>query len=66
MTLMRVGEEMGVNILAKRALRLNQDANCPHPIVGLDSTSMNKMLLPIPQSEIDLNKDATLQQNPGY
>ena len=66
MTLMRVGEEMGINMLAKRALRLNQDANCPHPIVGLDSTSMNKMLLPIPQSEIDLNKDATLGQNPGY
>jgi starch-binding outer membrane protein, SusD/RagB family len=24
------------------------------------------MLLPIPQTEIDLNKDAKLTQNPGY
>lgn len=66
MTLLRVGQELGVNMLAKRALRLNQEINCPHPVVGLDSTSMNKMLLPIPQSEIDLNKDAILTQNPGY
>ncbi len=60
MTLMRTG------MLAKRALRLNNDATSPHPIVGLDSTSVNKQLLPIPQSEIDLNKDAKLDQNPGY
>lgn len=60
MTLMRTG------MLAKRALRLNNDATSPHPIVGLDSTSVNKQLLPIPQSEIDLNKDAVLEQNPGY
>ena len=60
MTLMRTG------MLAKRALRLNNDATSPHPIVGLDSTSLNKLLLPIPQSEIDLNKDAILEQNAGY
>ena len=66
MTLLRVSQTAGENILAKRALRLNQDVNCPKPIAGLDSTSMNKMLLPIPQTEIDLNKDATLTQNPGY
>lgn len=66
MTLMRVGQETGTNMLAKRALRLNIDANCPHPIAGLDSTSTNKILLPIPQTEIDLNKDATLIQNVGY
>jgi hypothetical protein len=24
------------------------------------------LLLPIPKSEIDLNKDAVLEQNPGY
>jgi len=66
MTLMRVGQAAGVNMLAKRALRLNNDANCPHPIAGLDSTSVNKILLPIPQSEIDLNKGAKLEQNAGY
>jgi hypothetical protein len=60
MTLMRTG------MLAKRALRLNNDATSSHPIVGLDSTSVNKLLLPIPQSEIDLNKDAILEQNAGY
>jgi hypothetical protein len=65
MTLMRVGPEIGTNMLAKRVLRLNIDANCPHPIAGLDSTSTNKILLPIPQTEIDLNKDATLIQNVG-
>jgi len=60
MTLMRTG------MLEKRALRLNQDINCPKPIVGLDSVNIKKPLLPIPQTEIDLNKDATLEQNPGY
>jgi len=60
MTLMRTG------MLAKRALRLNNDVTSSHPIVGLDSTSVNKLLLPIPQSEIDLNKDAVLEQNTGY
>jgi len=60
MTLMRTG------MLEKRALRLNQDVNCPKPILGLDSVTIKKPLLPIPQSEIDLNKDAKLDQNPGY
>lgn len=60
MTLMRTG------MLAKRALRLNQDANCPKPLAGLDSVNVKKPLLPIPQTEIDLNKDAKLEQNPGY
>lgn len=60
MTLMRTG------MLGKRALRLNNDITSTHPIVGLDSTTVNKKLLPIPQSEIDLNKDAKLEQNPGY
>lgn len=60
MTLMRNG------MLAKRALRLNQDPNCPKPIAGLDSVNFKKPLLPIPQSEIDLNKDAKQEQNPGY
>ncbi|MDP4209406.1 MAG: RagB/SusD family nutrient uptake outer membrane protein [Bacteroidota bacterium] len=60
MTLMRTG------MLAKRALRLNQDVGCPKPLAGLDSTSTDKVLMPIPQSEIDLNKDAKLEQNKGY
>lgn len=30
------------------------------------SIQSNNALLPIPQQEIDLNKDATLTQNPGY
>jgi len=60
MTLMRTG------MLEKRALRLNQDPNCPKPLAGLDSVNVKKPLLPIPQAEIDLNKDAKLEQNPGY
>ena len=60
MTLMRTG------MLEKRALRLNQDPNCPKPIAGLDSINVKKPLFPIPQAEIDLNKDAKLEQNPGY
>jgi len=60
MTLMRTG------MLEKRALRLNKDVNCPKPILGLDSVTVKKPLLPIPQTEIDLNKDAKLEQNPGY
>lgn len=36
----------------------------PYPVEGL--TTDKAKYLPIPQSEIDLNKDAMLQQNPGY
>jgi starch-binding outer membrane protein, SusD/RagB family len=59
-TLMRTG------MLKKRALRLNNDSGINYPISGMDSTTTDKNLLPIPQSEIDLNKDAVLEQNPGY
>jgi len=31
--------------------------------VGINAKNL---LLPIPKSEIDLNKDALLEQNPGY
>lgn len=56
MTLMRTGT------LVDRALRLN--SNDPaKPISGLTATNL---LLPIPLSEIQLNKDAVLEQNPGY
>jgi hypothetical protein len=56
MTLMRTGT------LVDRATRLNSN-DAVHPTVGL--TSKNQ-LLPIPLSEIQLNKDAVLTQNPGY
>jgi hypothetical protein len=60
MTLMRTG------MLFKRAVELNNDNGIPHPIKGITSASTDKLLLPIPQTEIDLNKDAVLEQNPGY
>jgi starch-binding outer membrane protein, SusD/RagB family len=52
MTLMRTGK------LVERATALNGDK-----ITGLTAKNV---LLPIPQSEIDLNKDAKLEQNDGY
>ncbi len=55
-TLMRTGT------LVDRATRLNNDAPI-NPITGLTQTHL---LMPIPQNEIDLNKDAVLEQNPGY
>ncbi|MFA6087709.1 RagB/SusD family nutrient uptake outer membrane protein [Mucilaginibacter sp.] len=56
MTLMRTGT------LVERALRLN--SNDPaKPITGL---SAKNLLLPIPLGEIQLNKDAVIEQNPGY
>lgn len=54
MTLMRTGT------LVERA-KLNTTKY--QPIIGL--TSIN-LLLPIPLTEIQLNKDAVLEQNPGY
>ncbi len=56
MTLMRTGT------LVDRTLKLNGNSTL-NPITGLTS---KHLLLPIPQSEIDLNKDAKLEQNPGY
>ncbi|MBD0350933.1 MAG: RagB/SusD family nutrient uptake outer membrane protein, partial [Flavisolibacter sp.] len=52
MTLMRTGT------LVERATRLNGDK--------INGISTKNLLLPIPRSEIDLNKDAPLEQNPGY
>jgi starch-binding outer membrane protein, SusD/RagB family len=57
MTLMRTGT------LVDRALKLNHDAGAPNQITGLTTTHL---LMPIPLSEIQLNKDAVLEQNPGY
>lgn len=61
MTLVRTGT------LVERATRLNGTA----PLAGgaIETTNglqSHNILLPIPQSEIDLNKDAQLEQNPGY
>ena len=56
MTLMRTGT------LVDRAKRLNAVS----PLNQLTAISNNNLLMPIPQSEIDLNKDAKLDQNPGY
>lgn len=54
MTLMRTGT------LVERA-KLNTTKY--QPIIGLTKTHL---LLPIPLTEIQLNKDAVLEQNPGY
>ena len=56
MTLMRTGT------LVTRATALNSNS-VQNPISGLTNKNL---LLPIPQQEIDLNKDAKLEQNPGY
>jgi hypothetical protein len=56
MTLMRTGT------LVDRALRLNSN-DVQHATTGL---AAKNLLLPIPLSEIQLNKDAVLEQNPGY
>ncbi|WP_448697511.1 RagB/SusD family nutrient uptake outer membrane protein [Mucilaginibacter sp. AW1-3] len=55
-TLMRTGT------LVDRATRLNSN-DAVHPTTGLTAKNL---LLPIPLSEIQLNKDAVLDQNPGY
>ncbi|WP_184542265.1 RagB/SusD family nutrient uptake outer membrane protein [Mucilaginibacter sp. FT3.2] len=56
MTLMRTGT------LVDRATRLNSN-DVQHPTTGL---AAKNLLLPIPLTEIQLNKDAVLEQNPGY
>jgi hypothetical protein len=56
MTLMRTGT------LVTRTLNLNSNS-VVNPVTGLTKTNL---LLPIPQNEIYLNKDAVLTQNPGY
>ena len=55
MTLMRTGT------LVERTTRLN--VQTINPVVGL---LPKHLLMPIPQTEINLNKDAVLEQNPGY
>lgn len=63
-----VGEEnrrmtlMRTKTLVERATRLNS-VSPRNPMVGI---AAKHLLLPIPQNEINLNKDAELTQNPGY
>jgi starch-binding outer membrane protein, SusD/RagB family len=56
MTLMRTGK------LVERALALNSNSPA-NPINGLTA---KHQLMPIPLAEVNLNKDAVLEQNPGY
>lgn len=63
MTLMRTGT------LVDRAQRLNTDMVNPaykSAVNQLTGISARNLLMPIPQAEIDLNKDAVLEQNEGY
>ncbi|MFT4093624.1 MAG: RagB/SusD family nutrient uptake outer membrane protein [Niabella sp.] len=55
MTLMRTG-----TLVTRTLLYNTQTIN---PVLGI---SDNNLLMPIPQTEIDLNKDAVLEQNTGY
>ena len=55
MTLMRTG-----TLVTRTGLYNTQTIN---PVLGLTT---KHLLLPIPKSEIDLNKDAVLEQNAGY
>lgn len=63
-----IGEEnrrmtlMRTKTLVERATRLNSN-NPVNPMRGVTSTHL---LLPIPLNEIQLNRDAVLEQNPGY
>jgi hypothetical protein len=56
MTLMRTKK------LVERATKYNSVS----PINQMAGISAKNLLLPIPQTEINLNKDAVLEQNPGY
>lgn len=55
MTLMRTGT------LVDRVTRFNTQTT--NPVIGI---SAKHLLMPIPQNEINLNKDAVLDQNTGY
>jgi len=69
-----IGEEnrrmtlMRTHMLVERATRLNlQDPSVPLPeTMRIEGLQEFHELFPIPLREIQLNKDATLEQNPGY
>jgi hypothetical protein len=58
-----IGEENRRMILMRTATLVNRVAGRG---VGVTNVSNTHLLLPIPLSEIQLNKDAVLEQNPGY
>jgi hypothetical protein len=58
-----IGEENRRMTLMRTGTLLQRVAGRGLKITGISSRNL---LLPIPQSEIDLNKDAKLEQNPGY
>ena len=63
-TLMRLREVDGVNVYVERTRRFyDNDQAIGGAGAGIQD---HNRLWPIPQSEIDLNIDATLEQNPGY
>ena len=63
-TLMRLREVDGVNVFVDRTRRF-YDNDLAIGGFGAGIQDHNR-LYPIPQSEIDLNIDGVLEQNPGY
>ncbi len=63
-TLMRLREVDGVNVLVDRTRRFYDNDQAVGG-VGAGIQDHNR-LYPIPQSEIDLNINGNLEQNPGY
>ena len=62
--MMRMREVDGTNVLVDRTIRYyNNDQAIGGVGAGIQT---HNRLYPIPQSEIDLNIDAVLEQNPGY
>src|SRR5574344_1416821 len=67
-TLMRTGQlkaraEMNKDFVAENNAKSNSSLEATYAISGTDKI---QNLWPIPQTEIDLNKDAVLEQNTGY
>ena len=58
-----IAEENRRMILMRTKTLLQRVVGRGLKIIGITA---NNLLLPIPQSEINLNKDAVLTQNPGY
>ncbi len=66
-TLMRTNtlyDRVKSHIAPSEEASLPLEQRIPYPIEGL--TQNKAQFLPIPQGDIDLNKDAKLTQNPGY
>ncbi len=63
-TLMRLREVDGENVFVSRTLKYyDNDQAIGGPGAGIQA---HNRLYPIPQTEIDLNVDGKLEQNPGY